>query len=81
MTKNVSNDEFRSAASKRSTRPPARVKNAVVTDNRERFADTHDVHHSHGRGLQKPREPLHARIVHFDVERSSGPLLSDNNED
>ncbi len=78
MTKNVSNDEFRSAASKRSTRQPAREKNAVVADNQERVADTHD---AHGHRLQQPREPLYVRIVHFDVERSCGPLPSDNNED
>jgi hypothetical protein len=44
----------------------ARDEDAAVPDDQSRSVNS--------------REPLHARIVHFDAERSSGPLPS-NKED
>jgi hypothetical protein len=78
MTKNISKDDSGFAAREQSTRTVAPDQNAVVTDGRGLLAGTHEPHR---RGLQKPREPLHAWIVHFDVERSSGPAALSADED
>jgi len=66
MTKNLAKGDAKLVASERSMRMAARDEDAVVPNDHSRSVCS--------------REPLHARIVHFDAERSSVPRAS-NKED
>jgi hypothetical protein len=75
MEKNVEKDDAGAAAS-----GPSRHQHAGTPDGTATAVERGQAaieRESRQRGRQKkPRESLHAWIVHFDAERSSGPLAS-----
>ncbi|KXU84004.1 hypothetical protein CI15_26200 [Paraburkholderia monticola] len=75
MEKNVEKDDAEAAASGPSGRRHAGTPDGTAAAvEREQAANERE---SRQRGRpKKPRESLHAWIVHFDPERSSGPLAS-----
>jgi hypothetical protein len=77
MTKNVVKDNAGFAASKHSTRAAPCDESTRAAGGRKQVAGAREPHR---RGVEQPREPLHARIVHFDAERSSGPPASSDED-
>jgi hypothetical protein len=74
MEKKVEKDDAEAAASGPSRHRPSKPDGTVGAAEHGQAAIERE---SRQRGrLKKPRESLHVWIVHFDAERSSGPLAS-----
>jgi|GEM_PF-5992162 len=77
MTKNVLKGDSGLAASGQAAQTAPRDESTSITGGRKPVAGAREPHR---RGAEQPRGPLHARIVHFDAQRSSGPLPSSDED-